>query len=66
MVRTNIELDEKLLEEAFKLTQIKTRKALVHFALQEIVLKAKRKKMLELAGKVTWKGSLHEMRKSRI
>ena len=65
MVRTNIELDEKLVGEAMKLTHKKTKKELVNYALQELVSKIKRKKLLELEGKVEWKGSLNNMRKSR-
>ncbi len=65
MLRTNIELDEKLLEEAMKLTHKKTRKELVNFALKELACRIRRKKLLELEGKVKWNGSLGEMRKSR-
>jgi len=42
MLRTNIELDEKLVDEAMKLTKKKTKKELVNFALQELVSKIKR------------------------
>ncbi|MFQ5432815.1 MAG: type II toxin-antitoxin system VapB family antitoxin [Nitrospinota bacterium] len=66
MLRTNIELDEKLVKEAMKLTRKKTKKELVNYALKELVSKIKRKKLLEFEGKVEWTGSLHEMRKSRV
>lgn len=66
MLRTNIELDEKLVDEAMRLTDKKTKKELVNFALSELVSKLKRKKILELEGKVEWTGDLAEMRKSRI
>ncbi len=66
MLRTNIELDEKLVDEAMELTNKKTKKELVNYALQELVSSIKRKKILELEGKVEWAGSLSEMRKSRI
>jgi len=66
MLRTNIELDEKLVNEALKLTDIKTKKELVNYALRELVRKIKRKKLLELEGKVEWTGDLHETRKSRV
>lgn len=66
MLRTNIEIDEKLVNEAMKLTHIKTKKDLVNYALDELVRKIKRKKLLELEGKVQWTGSLAEMRKSRV
>lgn len=66
MLRTNIELDEKLVNEALKLTRMKTKKELVNYALKELVHKIKRKKLLEIEGKVEWTGSLNEMRKSRV
>lgn len=65
MTRTNIELDEKLVAEAMKLTQIKTKKELVNYALTELVRKKKRKKLLKLEGRVDWTGSLGKMTKSR-
>ena len=66
MIRTNIELDEALVDEAMKLTHKKTKKELVNFALKELVSKLKRKKLLDLEGKVAWTGNLDEMRKSRV
>ena len=66
MPRTNIELDDKVLKEAFKLTDIKTKKDLVNYALEELVKKCRRKKILELEGKVKWEGNLNEMRTNRI
>lgn len=66
MLRTNIELDERLVNEAMKLTHIKTKKDLVNYAIEELVHKIKRKKILDLEGKVEWTGDLSEMRKSRI
>jgi len=66
MLRTNIELDEKLVDEAMRLTHKKTKKELVNYALRELVSRKKRKKLLELEGRVEWTGSLGEMRKSRV
>lgn len=65
MQRTNIELDEKLISEAMKLTHLKTKKALVNYALKELVRKVKRKSLLHLEGKVQWEGNLYEIRKGR-
>jgi len=65
MHRTNIEMDEKLVAEAMKLTDIKTKKGIVDYALKELVCKRKRKGLLGLEGKVEWTGDLHRMRKSR-
>ena len=66
MLRTNIELDEKLVKEAMKFTNKKTKKELVNFALEELLKRFKRKKLLELEGKVEWTGNLDEIRRSRV
>ncbi len=66
MLRTNIELDEKLVKEGMKLTRKKTKKELVNYALKELVSKIKRKKLLDIEGKVKWTGKLGDMRKSRV
>ena len=63
MLRMNIELDEKLVHEALRLTRLKTKKELVDHALRELVHRIKRKKLLELEGKVEWTGDLNEIRK---
>lgn len=65
MLRTNIELDEKLVKEAMRVTRKKTKKELVHYALQDLLKRAKRKEILELEGKVKWTGNLMKMRKKR-
>ena len=66
MGRTNIVLDDKLLEQCQKATGISTKKALINHALQELLRHSRQKKILELKGNVSWSGNLGEMRKKRI
>ena len=66
MGRTNIELNEQLVNEAMRLTNKKTKKDVVNYAIEELVRKLKRKNILELEGKVGWSGNLEETRKSRL
>lgn len=61
-MRTNIELDDALVQQAIKLSKLKTKKEVVHEALKNYVAWMKKKELLNLRGKVTWKGSLKEMR----
>ena len=49
-MRTNIELDQGLVQEAQQLSQIKTKRALVHQALLEFVANRKRLDLRELEG----------------
>lgn len=50
--RTNIELDEDLVQEAFKLKGLEARQELVHLALKEFVENRGRRDVRELRGKV--------------
>ncbi len=51
-MRTNIEIDEKLIAKAQKLANVKTKKAVVEKALQLFVQLENQKKLLELCGEV--------------
>jgi Arc/MetJ family transcription regulator len=66
MKRTNIVLDETLVRQGLKATGMKTRRALVHHALQELVRREKQLGLLALKGKVRWTGNLNAMRRRRI
>ena len=60
-MRTNIVLDDKLLEEAFSLTGVRTKRELVHLALTELVRARRKKDILELAGRIRFrKGFNHK------
>jgi Arc/MetJ family transcription regulator len=61
-MRTNIDIDDKLLEDAIKWTGFKSKKETVNHALEELIKLEKRKKLLSLRGKVKWEGNLDEMR----
>ena len=65
MKRTNIVLDEKLVETGKKATGLKTSKAVVDFALKELVRHSNQKRILDLFGKVEWTGDLRQMRSMR-
>jgi Arc/MetJ family transcription regulator len=52
-MRTNIVLDDKLMEEAFKFSQaISTKKELIETALKEYVNNRKRRNLKELKGRI--------------
>jgi Arc/MetJ family transcription regulator len=51
-MRTNIVLDDDLVERAFKFSEAKTKKELIHQALREFVETHRRRNLLELAGKI--------------
>ncbi len=51
-MRTNVVLDESLVDEALKLSNAKTKKELIHKALKEFVENRKRLNLLDLSGKI--------------
>ncbi len=55
-MRTNVVLDETLVEEAFKLGCVKTKRELIHEALKEYVENRKRLNLLDLSGKIKFTG----------
>jgi Arc/MetJ family transcription regulator len=65
MKRTNIVLDDKLVDHCMKATGIKTQKALIDHALHELLRREKQVKILELKGKIHWEGDLDEWRQER-
>ena len=66
MKRTNIVMDEALVRQGLKATGLKTRRALVHHALEELVRRDKQAGFLALKGKINWTGDLNKIRRSRF
>ena len=62
MKRTNVVLDEELLEEAVRVSGERTYARTIERALQEMVRRAKARGIEQLAGSGLWVGSLSEMR----
>ncbi len=65
MKRTNLVLNEEVLEEATRLSGEKTYSAAVMRALEDFVRRAKARQILELRGSGLWDGDLPEMRGER-
>ena len=51
-MRTNIDIDDALLKQAFRFSQAKTKKELIHQALKEFVENRRRRNLSELEGKI--------------
>ena len=65
-MRTNIVLDDKLVEQAQKLTGIKTKREVIHEALRTLILLREQGNIRTVRGKLKWEGDLNEQRSSRI
>lgn len=61
-MRTNIEIDPDLLEEAMKFTGLSTKRAVVEKALEDLVGEARRKQAIDTLWGIGWEGDLEEMR----
>lgn len=66
MKRTNLMINEDLLEEATRLSGERTYSRTVERALEDFVRRIKARRILELAGNGLWEGDLQEMRSDKV
>ena len=66
MKRTNLVLDEHLLEEATRLGDERTYSRTVERALEDFVRRIRAGRILDLAGSGLWEGDLAEMREDNL
>lgn len=66
MARTNIELDDALVKEAFRLTGARTKREVVDIALRRLVERGGLYRAVRrLRGKVAWRGNVDAWRTDR-
>jgi len=65
IMRTNIEIDDKLMKDALKATGVKTKREAVELGLRTLVQLRAQEKIRQLRGKITWEGDLDAMRTDR-
>jgi len=61
-MRTNIEIDNKLMADALKATGLNTKKEAVELGLKALIKLNKQASIRALRGKLKWEGDLEEMR----
>jgi Arc/MetJ family transcription regulator len=64
-MRTNIEIDDRLMKDTLKATGLKTKREVVELALKELLRLEKQTEFRKLRGKIDWQGDLEEMRLDR-
>ena len=64
-MRTNIEIDDKLMKETLRVTGLKTKREAVELALTELVRIRKQADVKKLRGLFHWEGDLEKMRLDR-
>jgi Arc/MetJ family transcription regulator len=65
-MRTNVDIDDELMAKALTATGLRTKKAVIHEALELLVRLRGQEKLRELRGAVQWEGDLDEMRRNRF
>ena len=63
-MRTNIVINEKLMDDALKATGLKTKKEVVELGLKTLVRLNQQAQIKQLKGKLKWDGDLEAMRKN--
>jgi Arc/MetJ family transcription regulator len=66
MSRTNVVLDDELVSKCQTLTGIKTRRAVIDCALNELLRRKRQREVLQLRGAVKWEGDLDAWRRQRV
>lgn len=61
-MRTNIDIDDKLMSETLKATGLKTKREVVELALHELLRLRRQADLKKLKGKFHWEGDLEDMR----
>lgn len=61
-MRTNIVIDDGLMQEALKATGLKTKREVVELALQRLVQLKKQEAIKAFRGKLPWDGDLEALR----
>jgi Arc/MetJ family transcription regulator len=61
-VRTNIVIDDKLMEDALRATGLKTKREAVELGLRTLIRLRQQETIRSFRGKLRWEGDLEEMR----
>ena len=64
-MRTNIVIDDDLMEEALKVTGLETKKDAVELGLKTLIRLKNQEKIRRFRGKLSWEGDLSDKRKIR-
>jgi Arc/MetJ family transcription regulator len=66
MMRTTLDLDEKLIEELLKATEAKTKTEAIHLAISELIRRKKLERLKSLSGKIHIDLDLEKMQKADL
>ena len=64
-MRTNIEIDDRLMKDALRYTGAKTKREAVELGLRALVQLGKQVQVRKMRGKLQWEGDLDAMRNDK-
>jgi Arc/MetJ family transcription regulator len=64
-MRTNIEIDDKLMRDALRASGLKTKRAAVEQGLRTLLRLSRQSEIRRLRGKLDWQGDLNAIRSDR-
>ncbi len=65
-MRTNIVIDDGLMEQARRLSGLKTKRAIIEEALKRLIQSYEQVQVRNLRGKLRWEDDLDELRENRF
>lgn len=65
-MRTNIVIDDNLIQKAMRATGLRTKRAVVEAGLRLLIQVKAQTSIRRLRGKIQWEGDLGEMRSGRV
>ena len=61
-MRTNIEIDDQLMQDVLRLTGLKTKREAVELGLRQLLRLRQQEEIRRFRGKLAWEGDLNAMR----
>ncbi len=62
-MRTNIVIDDKLMQDTLRVTGLKTKRDAVELGLKTILRLGKQEKIRQFRGKLNWQGDIESLRR---
>jgi Arc/MetJ family transcription regulator len=65
-MRTNIDIDDRLMQDALRVSGARTKRAVVEQGLRLLVRTKNQGRIRRLRGRIAWDGDLHASRRGRV
>jgi Arc/MetJ family transcription regulator len=65
-MRTNIVIDDKLMQDTLRVTGLKTKREAVELGLRTLLRQGKQAQLRQLKGELSWESDLEDMRTDKV